>query len=200
MSDKRSVATDALETLGTIIDDKQKRDAIHLAVVPVIAGEHMDPGRDISVEDGVAWLDYDRKSSIGIVDPFLRRRVLKGEHFWCVIYPRTIQSLRHVWSHPAFPDEPVVGAPAAALDVPVWTKEKSERWLREFVASADCPRYETVIGAIADGGYTSRWDDEYLHFDGNDAHGEIPPEFWDHVEVVLGRKIEQRPTYFSCSC
>lgn len=39
MSDKRSVATDALETLGTIIDDKQKRDAIHLAVEPVVAGE-----------------------------------------------------------------------------------------------------------------------------------------------------------------
>lgn len=31
MNDKRSVFTDALETLGTIIDDTQKRDAIHLA-------------------------------------------------------------------------------------------------------------------------------------------------------------------------
>ena len=40
-SDKRSVATDALETLGTIIDDTQKRDAIHLAVEPVVAGERL---------------------------------------------------------------------------------------------------------------------------------------------------------------
>lgn len=37
--DKRSVSTDALETLGTIIDDRAGRDAIHLAVEPVHAGE-----------------------------------------------------------------------------------------------------------------------------------------------------------------
>jgi hypothetical protein len=44
MSNARSVATDALATLGTIIDDTQKRDAIHIAVEPVIAGERLRPG------------------------------------------------------------------------------------------------------------------------------------------------------------
>jgi hypothetical protein len=42
--------------------------------------------------------------------------------------------------------------------------------------------------------------DEYMHFDGRDAHGEIPPEFWQHVEIVLGYKPEHSPSSFSCSC
>lgn len=33
-----------------------------------------------------------------------------------------------------------------------------------------------------------------------DAYGEIPPEFWDHAENVLGRRLRKRPTYFDCSC
>jgi len=195
MSDKRSVATDALETLGTIIDDKQKRDAIHLAVVPAVAGQILDPGVRVTLKNGVATRVVQTSDGVGIVDPFLENAVRKGEHFWLVIYPRTIQSLRHVWSHPAFPDEPVVGAPVVASDVPVWTKEKSERWLREFCDRSDCPSYEYVIAAVQDGDF----DGHGLHL-GRDGSGEIPPEFWDHAEIVLGRKFEHRPTYFSCSC
>ena len=44
MSDKRSVATDALETLGTIIDETAKRDAIHLAVIQAAMGVASEPG------------------------------------------------------------------------------------------------------------------------------------------------------------
>jgi hypothetical protein len=42
----------------------------------------------------------------------------------------------------------------------------------------------------------------YLNFVGRDAHGEIPPEFWDHVEVVTEKKIptNKRASYFSCGC
>lgn len=193
MSDKRSVATDALDTLGTApLDDHQKRDAIHLAVEPVIAGERLNPGERITVTDGIAS-SADGDDVLGIVDPFLTKPVRKGQRFWFVMLPRTIKSLRHVWAHPAFPDEVGTNAPPPA------SKEASERWLREFINSADCPSYEEVMGAIA-GGNRSSYSDEYLHFDGSDAHGEIPPEFWDHAEVVLGRKLTQRPTYFSCSC
>lgn len=195
MSDKRSVATDALETLGTIIDDKQKRDAIHLAVIPAIAGRDMNPGQHVTLNDGVA-VPAAAGTGTGIVDPFVTTPVERGQRFWLVIYPRTIQSLRHVWSHPAFPDEPMVGAPVVASDIPVWTKEKSERWLREFCDRSDCPSYEYVMDEIGDGSDV----DEYGLHVGRDASGEIPPEFWDHVEIVIGRKVAHRPTYFSCSC
>lgn len=189
MTDKRSVKTDALETLGSIIDDNQKRDAIHLAVEPVVAAHTLRPGEDVGfVTEGVGTC----ANPVGIVDPFLKTHVRKGEHFWLVVYPRTITSLRHVWTHPAFPE--------AEIAVVSKSKATSEEWLRNFVASANGPGYEKVIAAAVSGG--KGWDREYLHFDGYDAHGDIPPEFWDHVEIVTGQTIprDERATYFSCSC
>lgn len=192
--DKRSVATDALDTLGTSpIDEHQKRDAIHLAVEPVIAGERLRPGERITVTDGVA-MAADEPHVLGIVDPFLTEPVRQGQRFWFVMLPRTIRSLRHVWSHPAFADEPEVVAVKAAATTP--DKAASERWLRDFIDDSDCPSYESVMEKIIVGDY----DKDFIHFDSRDAHGSIPNEFWDHVEILLGRKIKDRPTYFSCSC
>jgi hypothetical protein len=211
MSDQRTVATDALQTLGTIIGPDEKRDAIHLAVEPVTAGATLAPGQRIDVIRGVAW-PVGAERGLGIVDPFLTALVQAGERFWFVMYPREVRSLRHVWTHPAFPDEVGTPAPAPATSVePVLgaissSKAESERWLRNFVDRADCPHYERVIAAIlapADGyagGSRDCVDDDYLHFGGIDAHGEIPPEFWAHAEIVLGRKLPHKPSSFSCSC
>lgn len=187
--DKRKVSTDALETLGMIHTREEKRDAIHLAVMPAEAAETLEPGAHVRLVKGLA-VSATSRTGIGIVDPFLTDYVRAGQRFWLVIYPRKINSLRHVWSHPDIPDE--LGAEAPV--VPAKSKELSEKWLRDFCARSDCPGYEEVLGAAV------QCEDEYLHFNGNDAHGEIPPEFWDHVEVVTGRKMEHRATYFSCSC
>lgn len=191
--DKRSVSTDALETLGTILGDGVGRDAIHLAVEPVIAAEWLYPGQDVGLlGEGKAGRNG---NPVGIVDPFLKSKVEPGEKFWLVVYPRQITSLRHVWTHPAF--EPnVVSVPAV----------NSEEWLREFCASADCPGYDSVMRLIREAQLgdpedygNSYVDDESLHFSGLDAHGEIPEEFWRHVEIVLGPQ-SVKPKYFSCSC
>lgn len=98
-ADKRTVTTDALETLGSIISENEKRDAIHLAVENVVAKQKLYPGQDVGA-DGTTT------NPVGIVDPFLKGAVHEGQHFWLVIYPRMIKSLRHVWTHPAFTDEP----------------------------------------------------------------------------------------------
>ncbi len=196
-ADKRKVSTDALETLGTIIGPNEKRDAIHLAVIPARAGQTLHAGESISLKDGVATPD---PKGIAIVDPFLQSSVFKGQTFWMVLRPRLITSLRHVWTHPDLPDEPVAG------QGPNHNKETSEAWLRNFCETADCPGYEATIAAALgkwsdeDGDCYGENDGEYLFFSGRDAHGEIPPEFWTHVEIVTGQKIANRPTYFSCSC
>lgn len=183
--DKRSVSTDALETLGTIFEDGG-RDAIHLAVEPVVAGETLYPGQHIGTVDGVAWATKLVKK-VGIVDPFLTEPVRPEQKFWLVVYPRQITSLRHVWSHPDFPENS--GGKTA--------REASEAWLRDFVSRSDCPSYEEVLGAAL-----SNRDGEYLFFRDQDAHGEIPPEFWEHVESVTGQTIpsDRRASWFSCSC
>jgi hypothetical protein len=201
VSDKRSVATDALETLGTIIDETQKRDAIHLAVEPIVAPEWLDPGEHVTASGHGCGVG----EGVGIVDPFLTYRVKPGERFWLVIYPRQIKSLRHVWGHPAFADEPEV---MAAKTSPT-SKAESEMWLRDFIAHADCPDFETVIAAATGapvepdsyyGGPAYEIDGDYLFFRGRDAHSEIPPEFWVHLEIYTGHKAEFRPAHFSCSC
>lgn len=182
--------TNALETLGTILTGEELRDAIHLAVVAMVASEKLFPGQRLNKDGGTTG------ETIGIVDPFLRGPVMPGQHFWFVIDPRTITSLRHVWTHPDFPD--------SAEASPAFTDPKaaSEQWLRDFIARSDCPGYEEVMGRAAEFAKGNSWggSENSLHF-GEDAMGEIPNEFWDHFAIVSGIAApERRATYFSCSC
>lgn len=111
-ADKRSPSTDALETLGMIHYKPEARDAIHLAVEPVKAGCTLEVGQKIGIVDGVAWpYGYAANDGFGksvpyhgIVDPFLPRGPVQGESFWFVMAPRMVQSLRHVWNAPGFPE------------------------------------------------------------------------------------------------
>ena len=189
------MAKDAVATMGTILtEDVGGRDAVHVAVVSAEAASKLNPGvhvgrRPESTERLIVGI---ADETIGIVDPFLEVTVQKGERFWLYLYPRTVTSLRHNWTHPAFEDvEASYGPPSQRLT--------SEQWLRDFVARSDCPGYEAVIAAAIGDGAES-WDSECLYFSGRDAHGDIPPEFWEHIEIVTGQKIERRAKYFSCSC
>lgn len=196
-ADNRTMATDAVATIGMLIPEDAGRDAIHLATEPVIAGEKLHAGQHIGfLPDGTVGTAA--TELLGIVDPFLTAPVFPGNRFWLVVYPRTITSLRHVWTHPSF-EAAEIAVPKPQDTASANSKEASEAWLRNFIANADCPDYHTTIAAALNGGDSS-WSDEYLHFDGSDAHGDIPPEFWDHVEIVTGEKITHRPAYFSCSC
>lgn len=89
--------------LGQLILGKAFRDAIHVAVAPVVAGEELSPGQQVFLIGEEAFYALGKNSgSIGIVDPFLARIVSKGERFWLCLYPGTTTSLRHAWTHPAF--------------------------------------------------------------------------------------------------
>lgn len=112
-ADKRTVSTDALETLGMIHFKPEARDAIHLAVEPVLAAQKLFVGQKIGIVNGVAFpmgfvIRQVGKENVvvpyhGIVDPFLPRPAEEGETFWFVMAPRMVASLRHVWEHPDFP-------------------------------------------------------------------------------------------------
>lgn len=101
-ADKRSVHTDALAVLGTIIDETVGRDAIHLAVEPVVAAEKLFPGQDVGIDSADGKATARAAKLVGIVDPFLKGPVYPDQRFLLVVYPRTITSLRHVWEHPDF--------------------------------------------------------------------------------------------------
>ncbi|HEY1190416.1 MAG TPA: hypothetical protein VGE74_22470 [Gemmata sp.] len=101
--------------LGHLITDgDRRRDAIHIAVAPVTAAEPLAPGQHVGfVTPGSTEAVGASETPIGIVDPFLTGDVLRGQRFWLFMYPNTVTSLRHVWTHPAFaPRVPVVAARA----------------------------------------------------------------------------------------
>lgn len=105
--------------LGEILPAKTSgRDAIHIAIAPVMAGEHLEPGDHVGFIGSDRTMAYRRSTlvledgneTLGIVDPFLKEEVRPGQKFYMCLYPRTITTLRHQWSHPAW--VPVAPPPA----------------------------------------------------------------------------------------
>lgn len=191
----RAVSTDALETLGKIHTRQEKRDAIHLAVEPVVAGESLWPNARITVIDGVAWREHMGKP-LGIVDPFLDKVVEKGERFWFVMFPRAVHSLRHVWTHPAFPD---VEEPVETVVTPDTDAVNGARsWLQGH-AEALGFTYERLMG------YADTWVecDDYT-YDNTERYKGVfdEKEFWKNWEIVTGRTVDEdkRECFFTCSC
>lgn len=84
--------------IGKIIETEQHRDAVHMAIVPVVAHDHLSPGQHVGVKEGHSC----SADPIGIVDPFLWSTVQARDKFWLFLYPGSITSLRHEWTHPAF--------------------------------------------------------------------------------------------------
>lgn len=189
--------------LGQLVTGNPGRDAIHIAVAPAVAGEALDAGEHVRLENGIAFASSD---SIGIVDPFLTAKVKQGESFWLCLYPKTITSLRHEWVHPAFP----------ASDTPKPSEHSDEvsaskRWLEAYVRM-HCPYWSEGVAnerPQSDGGL-SRFlrlveEERTIFYYGSDCHGlydvEKPDELFHHLSIVLGRKIDAEYfEAFTCSC
>lgn len=189
--DNRTVSTDALETLGTIIDDKEKRDAIHLAVIPVEAKQRLIPAQDVGI-GGTG------DNPVGIVDPFLRFPVFPGQWFWLVIYPRKIDSLRHVWSHPDIPDDETARDEAQVFIKETVDKEIiSSKWINDWACIHGFTFQEIMECA-------QEWlIEEEMYIGGAEMEGErVPDEFWTHYEIVTGQIVEdsKKRNFFGCSC
>lgn len=98
---------DTLASIGAPLEEDRigQKDAVHIAVVAVVAGETLKPGAFVSVDgDGRAVPEDEvEENHVGVVDPFLGVSVLQGEVFWLWIRPGRITGLRHEWWHPQFP-------------------------------------------------------------------------------------------------
>jgi hypothetical protein len=177
--------------LGKLIDETGQRDAIHVAIAPVVANESLEPGQHVGLnEEGKAT--NKTENPIGIVDPFLKERVPKGFRFYLCLYPNTVTSLRHHWSHYAFKED----SATANLD----DLAKSELWLRMYAEKVN--RYDKPDAAfvrLIEGLTTGE-----MYFKGSDLHGryDIPDEdgLRFHAERYLNKEINFELFTFSCSC
>lgn len=92
-----------LPPIGKTFSDEEwtGRDAVHVAIVPVVASQRLYPGTRVDKHGrhGSAG------SEVGIVDPYLTTPVNPGDQFFIFLYPRSVTGLRHVWTHPDFEDE-----------------------------------------------------------------------------------------------
>jgi hypothetical protein len=173
--------------LGRLAEADAKRDAIHMAIAPVVAGERLSPGDEIGfIGEAVGRT----QKSIGIVDPFLAGPVFKGERFFMLLHPGTITSLRHEWEHPAFA--------VSADKQPVAATEDSEAYLRR-IAGAGHLSYEDLLDRIQ-----AYLDDKYFGVTGKSGSFSDYYEdaIWDHYESVTGVRVpaDKRENCFSCSC
>jgi len=178
--------------LGALIEGEQQRDAIHIAVAPVVAVERLYPGQEIGfVSDDMRTVGGKTEKLLGIVDPFLRGAIHQGQQFWMFLYPQTITSLRHDWAHPAF-------APAVK-DVP--DKEASQAWMEAFAKEVDLSLEELIAVARKHhltGEYVTQYDDESQR-DAMYAAG--VDVFWKHYQVVTGEDVgDEDGSVFTCSC
>lgn len=182
--------------LGKLIKGEALRDAVHIAVVPLIAGTDLYKGNVVklsSVDKEIA-LDgeYNKDQAIGIVDPFLGDyQVPRGSKFWCYLFPNSVTGMRHHWQHP------VLDRPLAPLS------GDSEKWLREFADRWNFNYDEMISAGI---GEENDW--RYVVARGIDLHdvrelGEDHELFWFHLEKMTGMTFDEahrEGLSWSCSC
>lgn len=202
--------------VGKLITTAQQRDAIHVAILPVYAGCRLIPGAHIEINNlGIAG--YFGGKHCAIVDPFLEKPVEIGDQFWAFMYPGSINSLRHDWTHKDVKcDNYALGVDYRfniksddPNDTPKINLLLAKCWLTEFakelnrIASryegftANYYNYDRLLEIGRDcltGGAHAGNDDTRDYFN------EHKEEFLRHVGVILGKEIEPENVYFSCGC
>lgn len=181
--------------LGRTIDGDKDRDAIHIAIAPVVADEKLAPGQDVGfVKVGDRTRVGICDKPIGIVDPFLKNMVFPDQKFWMLLYPNTITSLRHDWSHPAF---------VVCVD-----KSASEQWMDEFAAKHRAPHEDdhqyTADELIQAGKEFLLHGDRMIQRGSESLRDNTNTDvFWTHFEVITGMKVadyHRSEVPFCCTC
>ncbi len=185
------------------------RDAIHIAIAPVRATMKLHPGQGIGfVADNKTDVGL-VTHPIGIVDPFIQSPIYPGDVFYMFLYPNTITSLRHDWTHPAFADKTRDGSEPtrdyvdqardeAAVREPRWNAAAYQT-LQAFADEAGMDVETLVDHATA---YQLTGGDHHyaFGFDTPDCFWDRQAEFWEAWEAYTGRKVTVDGQPFSCAC
>ena len=119
---------DTLKLIGKVLPPgiHADRDAIHVAVLPVISDEeYICAGMRLNFKYGsrtnvvrAKGREYD-DPGVGIADPFLIEEVKLGQRFFMFMKPGSVTGMRHHWNH-------------AGVDTVFPEESESEKWMRTF--------------------------------------------------------------------
>lgn len=210
--DRNKVREPKLGHLITEDGPEIRRDAVHIAVIPMIAETDLYAGDSVALTPDCkkafrrsrvnrSWnnenqevTEVPQEGAVGIVDPFLLGSVPAGSRFWLFIFPGQVTTLQHAWTHPAFPDSEQARPPAGS-------KAESEAWLRAYAIrfydySTPEEGYRKLLEQMVSG---------TICYEGTDMHDRCDlvdaDELRRHTEIVLGRRINYDDfEYFSCTC
>lgn len=204
MSQRNMTEAGAQFAVGKLIEHPDaQRDAIHVAVMPVVAYEdRLQPGERLKLVFGTQNMvcrvrRYDEEG-VGIVDPFLDVMSLKkGDQFYMFMLPNTIHSLRHQWLHPSVDTDH-----SSATEAEVWLRHFADRWgmpYDEMIKIAIAPKCEL---------HSDDYPDDFIVAQGVDLHsaaelGADHDLFWTNLEALTGRTFtlaHRGATGWSCSC
>ena len=173
-------------TLGQLIKSEAQRDAIHIAVAPVVAGEDLQPGQRVVL--GPAGAVGGVHPFLGIVDPFLNQTVWRGERFWLLLRPGTVTSLRHEWEHPAFE---VLDFGLRQLAARAWLEQFGQQVGKSYAELLDIGRDALETGSAHVGKDETQ-----------DAFNEAKLPFLANAAVLLDLPVpaDESAVYFSCAC
>lgn len=181
--------------LGTKPFGHEGRDAIHIAVMPVIAACELSPGEHVGVLQKVPLVVGPRaEPHVGIIDPFLREHVKSGETAWLLLYPQTITGLRHHWSHPVIPDGQNT-MPAMVTN---------DEWELVMHIAQTCGKTPEALIQDAEAAVRS---DEWL-LDNSERYKNVSPDKWNRFWAIFVKITGERPSDdiahyggpYTCSC
>ena len=187
-----------IQNIGLIHNFPLPKDAIHIAIAQVSAGESLSAGDHVGFKEGETVV-YKDTNCIGIVDPYLKDTVSKDRLFYLFLYPNTVTSLTHQWEHPSFNRTPEKIAAARKWlddngedrydddDAYVYSSKNADRFIDEFEK-----------GSM---NYYALGDDFSEKYNYNENG--FRKKFWDNLEIVTGKlatKEQRDQEYFTCSC
>lgn len=195
--------------IGQLVTSSQQRDAIHIAIIPIMAGEAMNPGTRVTLNKAGQAIDAgDCNAGIGVVSPFLLAPVQPGDVFWLLLNPGTIRTLRHEWSSDVFPLEPVVAIEDGYMRVSHREVEASATWLRKFAEDNFNEGRETAEAYYNDmvSSFERAGEEAvFLQVHGSSRSRELQEDFSElqrHLENVIGKRLPRNRdnTFFTCWC